>query len=327
LKEDFVALVARVFALALGFALLAPAPLLAQDYPNKPVRLIVGLAPGGPADIQARLMATWLQSRLGQPVVVENRAGASGNIGTGYVVNSPPDGYTVLVIATYNAINASLFKDLQFDFLRDIAPVAGLTTFSYVMTVTPSMPAKNVAEFITYAKANPGKLTYGSAGIGASNMLAAEQFKVMTGTDIVHVPYRGNGAAYPDLISGRLQVLFTDVASSRQHLQAGTIRGIGVTSTKPMAAMPDLPTVASTVPGYAASAWYGFGVPKGTPPEIIARLNKEINEGLKDPAMLAKFRELEVEPMIYTPAEFGAFMADETKRWSQAVVAAGLKAE
>jgi tripartite-type tricarboxylate transporter receptor subunit TctC len=308
-------------------ALLGVTSSRALDYPTKPVRLIVGFAAGGPADTVARLMAQYLQTKLGQPVVVENRVGGSANLAAGYVVNAEPDGHTVLLIGTNNAINTSLFKDLPFDFMRDIIPVAGLTRFSYVMAVASSIPPKTVAEFIAYAKASPNKITFASGGTGTSNHLAGELFRVMTGIDMVHIPYRGNAAAYPDVMTGRVQMIFADVGSSSGHIRSGTLRAIGVSAAKPMEQMPGVPTIAETVPGYEASAFYGLGVPKGTSPEIITKLNATANEGLKDASLVAKFKELGVEPIPFTPADFGAFMVAEEKRWRQAVEASGAKPE
>jgi tripartite-type tricarboxylate transporter receptor subunit TctC len=305
----------------------APGVAAAQDYPSRPVRLVVGFAAGGPTDILSRVMAQHLSQRIGQQVIVENKPGATGNTATESVINAAPDGYTVLVVATANAINTTYYRKLPFDFMRDIVPVAGLGRISYVMAVHPSVPATSVAELIAYAKANPGKINFASGGPGASNHLAGEMFKTMTGIDIVHVPYRGNAAAYADLLSGRVQLIFADIGSSLAHVTSGALRGIAVSSHAPLPALPGVPTVAETVPGYEASAWYGFGVPKGTPRAAADRLNREINAALADPALLARFRELDAEPLVFTPGEFAAFIAAEAKRWGQAVEASGVRGD
>ena len=319
-------IIGRAFGLACAAIFLAM-PAAADDYPSRPVRLVVGFAAGGPTDILARVMAQQLSQRLGQQVIVENRPGAGGNTATEAVINAAPDGYTVLVIATANAINTSFYRKLPFDFMRDIVPVAGLGRISYVMAVHPSVPAKTVAEFIAHAKANPGQINFASGGVGGSNHLSGELFKATTGINIVHVPYRGNAAAYADLISGRIQLIFADVASSLAHVRSGALRGIAVTSRAPLPSLPGVPTVAETVPGYEASAWYGFGVPKGTPREIVEKLNRAINEAFNDPAVLARFRELEAEPLVFAPGEFASFMAAEAKRWAGAVEASGVRGD
>jgi tripartite-type tricarboxylate transporter receptor subunit TctC len=325
---------ARRLGFALGVALAVayacfglPASAAADDYPSRPIRLLVGFAAGGPTDILARVMAQHLAQRLGQQIVVENKPGAGGNTATEAVINAPPDGYTILTAATANAINTSFYRKLPFDFMRDIVPVAGLGRISYVMALNPSVPATTVAEFIAYAKANAGKINFASGGVGGSNHLAGELFKANTGIDIVHVPYRGNAAAYADLISGRIQLIFADIGSSLAHVKSGALRGIAVTSRAPLPSLPGLPTVAETVPGYEASAWYGFGVPKGTPREVVEKLNREINQGLADPAILARFRDIEAEPLVFTPGEFAAFMTAEAKRWAQAVEASGVRGD
>jgi tripartite-type tricarboxylate transporter receptor subunit TctC len=316
----------RSFALAFAYASLA-ATAAADEYPARPIRLLVGFAAGGPTDILARVMAQRLAQRLGQQVVVENRPGAGGNAATETVVNAAPDGYTVLVVATANAINTSFYRKLPFDFMRDIVPVAGLARISYVMALNPAVPATTVADFIAYAKTNPGRINFASGGVGGSNHLAGELFKAMAGINIVHVPYRGNAAAYADLIGGRVQLIFADIGSSLVHVRAGALRAIAVTSRAPLPSLPDVPTVAATVPGYEASAWYGFGVPKGTPRMIVETLGREINRGLGDPALLARLRELEAEPLVFTPPEFAAFMTAEAKRWAQAVEASGVRGD
>ena len=299
----------------------------AADYPTRTVRLVVGFAPGGPTDILARHMARFLTERLGQQVIVENKPGATGNIATEYVINQPPDGYTILVTSTANAINMTFYSKLSFDFLRDAEPVAGLASISYLMLVHPGVPAKTVSEFIAYAKANPGKINFASGGTGSSNQLAAELFKVMTGTDLVHVPYRGNNAAYTDLIGGQIQLIFADVASGRQHAQSGALRALGVTAPARLATLPDIPAISETVPGYAANGWYGFAAPKGTPRDVIEKLNGAINAGLNDGDLKARFAQLEAAPLIFTPKEYGAFLVSESERWGKAVKASGVKGD
>jgi tripartite-type tricarboxylate transporter receptor subunit TctC len=310
-----------------GLILLVSTPVAALDYPTRPVRLIVGFAAGGPTDILARLMGQWLSQRLGQQFIVENRPGAGSNTATEAVAKAPADGYTVLVITTSNAINTKFYRNLAFNFMQDIVPVAGLGRISYVMAVSPSLPVKSVAEFLAYCRANPGQVNFASAGVGGSNHIAAEMFKAVAGIDIVHVPYRGNSSAYPDLISGRTQLIFADLASALALVRSGSLKGLAVTASKPLDALPDLPPVADTVPGYQATAWYGFGVPRDTPPEIIEVLNREINAGLNDPTIRRRLHEMETEPLIFSPAEFQAFMRSEAKRWGDAVEAAGVKAD
>jgi tripartite-type tricarboxylate transporter receptor subunit TctC len=310
-----------------GLALNASTPVAVLDYPTRPVRLIVGFAAGGPTDILARLMAQWLSQRLNQQFIVENRAGAGSNTATDLVAKAPADGYTVLVITTSNAINTKFYRSLPFNFMQDIVPVAGLARISYVMAVSPSLPVKSVAEFIAFCRANPGQVNFASAGVGGSNHIAGEMFKAVAGIDIVHVPYRGNSAAYPDLISGRTQLIFADLASALALVRSGSLKGLAVTAPKRLAALPDLPPAADTVPGYEATAWYGFGVPKGTPSDIVEVLNREINAGLNDPTIRQRFGEMETEPLIFDPAGFQAFMQSEAKRWGDAVEAAGVKAD
>jgi tripartite-type tricarboxylate transporter receptor subunit TctC len=300
--------------LAFVFVLLA-SPAFAADYPTRPVRLIVGFAPGGPTDILARHMAQYLTTKLGQQVIVENKPGATGNIATEYVINAPPDGYTILVTSTANAINMTFYTKLAFNFLRDAEPVAGLASITYLMLINPDVPARTIPEFIAYAKANPGKINFASGGTGSSNQLAAELFKAMTGTELVHVPYRGNNAAYTDLISDNIQLIFADVASGRQHAQSGALRALGITAPKRLATLPDVPAISEIVPGYEANGWYGFAAPKGTPRDVIATLNAAINAGLRDPELAARFAQLEATPQVFTPAEYGAFLVSEAERW------------
>jgi tripartite-type tricarboxylate transporter receptor subunit TctC len=289
------------------------------------VRLIIGYPPGGSADITARLIGQWLSERLGQPVVVESRPGAGTNIATETVVNAPPDGYTLLLVAPANAINATLYEKLNHNFMRDIAPVAGLIRFPNVIVVNPSVPAKTVPEFITYAKANPGKLNMASSGAGSTIHVSGELFKMMTGINMVHVPYRGGAPALTDLISGQVQVMFDNVPTSIEFIRAGKLRPLAVTTAARSNVLPDLPTVADFVPGYEASAWYGVGVPKGTPEAIIGKLNKETNAILADPKARARFDELGASLIAGSPAEFGQLVADETEKWAKVVKFSGAR--
>ena len=297
----------------------------AQAYPTRPVRLIIGYPPGGSADITARLLGQWLSERLGQPVVVESRPGAGTNIATETVVNAPPDGYTLLLVAPANAINATLYEKLNHNFMRDIAPVAGLIRFPNVIVVNPSVPAKTVPEFIAYAKANPGKLNRASSGAGSTIHVSGELFKMMTGINMVHVPYRGGAPALTDLISGQVQVMFDNVPTSIEFIRAGKLRPLAVTTAARSNVLPDLPTVADFVPGYEASAWYGVGVPKGTPEAIIGKLNKETNAILADPKARARFDELGASLIAGSPAEFGQLVADETEKWAKVVKFSGAR--
>jgi tripartite-type tricarboxylate transporter receptor subunit TctC len=297
----------------------------AQAYPTRPVRLIIGYPPGGSADITARLIGQWLSERLGQPVVVESRPGAGTNIATETVVNAPPDGYTLLLVAPANAINATLYEKLNHNFMRDIAPVAGLIRFPNVIVVNPSVPAKTVPELIAYAKANPGKLNMASSGAGSTIHVSGELFKMMTGINMVHVPYRGGAPALTDLISGQVQVMFDNVPTSIEFIRAGKLRPLAVTTAARSNVLPDLPTVADFVPGYEASAWYGVGVPKGTPEAIIGKLNKETNAILADPKARARFDELGASLIAGSPAEFGQLVADETEKWAKVVKFSGAR--
>ncbi|HVG50817.1 MAG TPA: tripartite tricarboxylate transporter substrate binding protein [Xanthobacteraceae bacterium] len=316
------ALVASILSVVVGSA-----SAIAADYPTRPVRMIVGFAPGGPTDILARLLAQYVSQKLGQQFIVENRPGGVGNTATEFVTKSDPDGYTLLVVTTSNAINTTFYKKLPYNFMEDIVPVAGLGRVAYVMAVPPALPVKTAGEFIAFAKANPAQVNYASSGVGTSNHITGEMLKAATGANIVHVPYRGNAAAYPDLISGRIQLLFADPASALPHIRSGAIKGLAVTSPKPLDTVPDLPPLAATIPGFEATAWYGIGAPKGTPPEIVATINREINAGLNDPAIRQKYREMETEPLAFSPAEYAAFMRAEAKRWGDAVDAAGIKAD
>jgi tripartite-type tricarboxylate transporter receptor subunit TctC len=299
----------------------------AQTYPARPVRLIVGFAPGGAADLSARLMGQWLSDRLGQQFVVENRTGAGSNIATEAVVKAPADGYTLLLVTPANAINASFYDKLNFVFLRDVEPVAGFMRIPNIMEVNPSFPAKTVAEFVAHAKANPGALSHASAGVGTASHLAGELFKVMTGVNMIHVPYRGNGPAVTDLLGGQVHVLFADLASSIEQVRAGTLRALAVTTTTRSAALPDIPTVSDVVPGYEASSWFGVAAPKNTPTEIVDKLNTEINAALADPKMKARLADIGAMLLTGSPADFGKLAADETEKWAKVVKFSGAKAE
>ena len=299
----------------------------AQTYPTRPVRIIVSFTPAGANDIAARLIGQWLSERLGQQFFVENRPGAGGNIGTEAVVRAAPDGYTLLLVSPPNAINATLYKDLQFNFIRDIAPVASIVQNPFVMVVNPSLPTKTVPEFIAYAKANPGKLNFGSGGTGTGPHVAAELFNMMTGVKMLHVPYRGAGQAKTDLIGGRVQMMFDVLTSSIAHISAGELRALAVTSAVRSEVLPDIPTVGEFVPGYEASGWTGVGAPKNTPVEIIEKLNREINAGLADPKMKARFADLGAMPTMMTPPEFGKLIAEETEKWAKVVNFLGAKPE
>jgi tripartite-type tricarboxylate transporter receptor subunit TctC len=298
----------------------------AQAYPTRPVHLVVGFAAGGGQDVLARLLGQWLSERLGQSFVVENRPGAGGNIGAEAVVRAAPDGYTLLVIGPPNAINATLYDKLNFDFIRDIAPVAGISRMPNVMEVNPSFPAKTVPEFIAYAKANPGKINMATGGNGTSNHVSGELFKMMTGINMVHVPYRGGGPALSDLISGQVQVMFDNLNSSIEHIRAGRLRPLAVTTMTRSEALPDVPTVNDFVPGYEASVMSGIGAPRNTPLEIIDRLNKEISAALADPKLKARLADLGSVPMPMTPADFGRLIAEETEKWAKVVKFSGAKA-
>ena len=298
----------------------------AQSYPSRPVRLIVGFPAGSSADIVARLMGQWLAARLGQPFVTENRAGAASNIATEAVVRAASDGYSLLWTTPANAISETFYDNLNFNFIRDIAPIAGVMSTPLVMVVNPSFPAKTVPEFIAYAKANPGKINMASGGNGGTPHVTGELFKMMTGVNMVHVPYRGDAPALIDLLGGQVQVMFGILPLSVEYIRVGKLRALAVTTATRSAALPDIPTVGEFVPGYEARLWHGVGAPKNTSNEIVDKLNKEINAGLADPNMKARLADLGAVPMPMTPAEFGKFMADETEKWAKVIRAAHIKA-
>jgi tripartite-type tricarboxylate transporter receptor subunit TctC len=299
----------------------------AQTYPARPVRIMVGYPSGGSNDLLARLMAQWLSERMGQQFVIENRPGAGSNIATEAVVRADPDGYTLLMVSAANMSNAALYEKLNYNFIRDIAPVAGVMRVPLVMEVNPSIPAKTVPEFIAYARANPGKINFASGGIGTSIHLSGELFKMMTGIDMQHVPYRGNGPALTDLLGGQVQIMFDTMPAAIGYVRAGQLRALAVTTAARSEALPDLPTIGDTIPGYEASGWSGIGVPKGTPPDIIGRLYREISAGLANPAIRARLADLGSTPMPLGPAQFGAFIATETEKWAKVVKFSGAKAE
>jgi tripartite-type tricarboxylate transporter receptor subunit TctC len=299
----------------------------AQGYPSRPVRLIVPFAPAGASDITARLIGQWLSEQLGQQFVIDNRPGGGGNIGTEAVVRAPADGYTLLMVGSANASNATFYDKLNFNFIRDIAPVAGVFRGPYVMVVNPSVPASTVPEFIAYAKATPRKVNMASSGIGAVPHVAGELFKMMAGIDIVHVPYRGGGPALTDLLAGQVQVYFPTTVASIGYIRAGRLRALAVTAATRSDALPDIPTVAESLPGYEASTFYGVGAPKGTPAEIVDKLNKEVNAALADPKMKARLADLGGVALPGSPAEFGKLIADETEKWAKVIKFAGIRAD
>ena len=300
----------------------------AQSYPSRPVHLISGFPAGGPSDLIARLIGQWLSERLGQPFIIENRPGAGGNIATEVVVQSPPDGYTLLMVATPNAINATLYERLKFNFIRDIAPVVAIAQVPNVMLVNPSVPAKTVPEFIAYAKANPGKLTMASPGIGTPGHICGELFKLIAGLNMLHVPYRGAAPAVIDLIAGQVQVFFPNLPTMTQYIRTGTLRALAVTSATRAEVLPDVPTMGEFLAGYEASAWYGIGTPKNTPAEIVNKLNVEINTGLADAKLRARLSEVGGGTILAgSPADFGKLIADETEKWGKVIRAANIKVE
>ena len=314
--------------LALSAALLGTSHVArAQTYPSRPARIVVPFAPGGSTDIIARLIGQWLSERLGQQFVIENRPGAGSNIGTEVVVNAPPDGYTLLLVGASSAINATLYEKLNFNFLRDITPVAGVISIPFIMVVNPSFPAKTVSEFIAYARANPGKVSMASGGNGTAGHLSGELFKMMAGVNMVHVPYRGEAPALADMLGGHVQAMFGTMPASIEYVRTGKLRPLAVTSARRSELLPDLPTMGEFVPGYEASAVQGVGAPKATPVDIIDKLNSEINAALADPKIKARFAEMGGTVLVGSPADFGKFIADETDKWGKVVKFSGAKPE
>lgn len=317
----------QFLCLAAGAAVLPAVSLVAkaQSYPTRPVHIIVGFAAGGGVDITARLIGQWLSDRLGQNFIVDDRPGAGGNIGTDLVVNARPDGYTLLLATVPNAVNASLYDNLSFNFIRDIAPVGGIIRVPMVMLVNPSVPAKTVPEFIAYAKANPDKINMASAGVGSAPHMAGELFNAMAGVKMVHVPYRGQGPALSDLLAGQVQVLFATTPGTGEYIKTGKLRALAVTTAARVDVLPDLPTVGDFVPNYEASQWYGIGAPKNTPAEIVGTLNKEINAALSDPKMKEKLATIGGVPLSGSPADLGKLFVTETEKWAKVVKFAGMK--
>jgi tripartite-type tricarboxylate transporter receptor subunit TctC len=299
----------------------------AQAYPTRPVQLLIGFAPGGGTDVMARLLQPALSEQLGQQIVIENRPGAGTNIATEAVLNAAPDGYTLLAASLANAGNATLYDNLKFNFLRDSTPIAGIALDPFVLQVTPSLPVKTVSELIAYAKANPGKVNFGSGGIGSGNHLTGEMFNAMAGIKLVHVPYRGAGPAMVDLMGGQVQVMFNVMSASLQYVKAGKLRALGVATKTRQAALPDVPTVAETVPGYEASFWSGIAGPKGLPPEIVDKINKAANSGLREPNVVDRLAEWGATPLAGSPGDFTKFVADETEKWGMVIRAANIRAE
>lgn len=315
------------FGLVLLSGLLTAAPPASAAYPDRPVHWLIGFAAGGPVDIVARIVAQALSERLGQQFIVENRAGSGGNIAAGAAIASPPDGYTLLFVAPNNAISASLYKKLPFDFLRDTTPVASIMQLTNMLVVSNAMPVKTVREFIDYCKANPGKISFASSGNGTSVHMSAELFKAMTKCDMIHVPYRGSALAFPDIISDKVQLIFDNLPSALEQSRGGNVRALGVTSPQRWPGLPDVPAIAETVPGFESVGFYGISAPKGTPAEIVALLNKTVNEALGDPKVVARLTENGGIPKPMTPAEFGKLVTDETEKWKKVVEFAGVSVD
>jgi tripartite-type tricarboxylate transporter receptor subunit TctC len=303
------------------------APASAADYPNRPVRWLIGFAAGGPVDIVARILSQWLSEHFGQQFIVENRGGSGGNLAAATAINSPPDGYTLLFVAPNNAISASLYKHLSYDFMRDTVPVASIIQLTNMLVVSNAMPVKTVAEFIDYCKANPGKVSYASSGYGTSVHMSAELFRAMAGINMVHVPYRGSAIAFPDIISNKVQLIFDNLPSALEQSRAGTVRALGVTSPQRWPGVPDVPAIAETLPGFESVGFYGISAPRGTPPEIVEILNKAVGEALRDPKVAERLAEFGGIPKPMTPAEFGKLIADETEKWRKVVAFAGVSVD
>ena len=315
----------HLLALCLGALALHGSGAVAQDYPSRPIKWVISFPAGGPNDVVARIIGQFLSERVGQPIIIENKAGAGGSLGMGAVLASPPDGYTIGFVAPNYAINHTLYAKLPYNFLKDSAPVAGTMRLTNVMVINPAVPANTVAEFIAHAKANPGKVNFSSGGIGTTIHMAGEMFKSMTGVDIVHVPYRGSAHALTDLLTGQVQVMFDNLPSSIEHIRTGRLRALAVTVGKRWPALPDVPTVGETVPGYETSLWYGIVAPRDTPPAIINKLNGAINAVLADPKLVARLAELGGVPMPMAPTEFGKLIADDVEKWAKVIKAAGVK--
>src|SRR5215831_6816364 len=320
-------MIGQIVKRAFAVLVLASTGAFAADYPSHAVKWVVAYPPGGSTDVLARMIAVWLADKLHQPFIIENKPGGGNNIGTEFVVRSAPDGYTLLLVNAANGINATLYKNLSFNFIRDIAPVAGIARAPNVMVVTQAFPATTVAEFIAYCKAHPGKINMASSSTGSSTHLSGELFKAMTGCDMVHVPYRGAPLALIDLIPGQVQVMFDNLPSSAPHIKAGRLRPLAVTSAEREPSLPGVPTVAETVPGFEATPWFGIGMPKGSPREAIERINAETNRALSDPGIQKRLAELGARPILGTAEDFGRLIVDETAKWAKVVVASGAKAE
>ena len=314
--------------LATSIAAVSAAPAaFAQAYPTQPIRIIVGYIAGGPNDIVALLIGQWLSERLNNQVIVENRTGANGNISTEMVTRAAPDGHTILLVSAPNAINATFYQKLPFNFIRDIAPVASINRAPLTLIVTPSFPAKTIPEFVAYLKANPGKVAMASGGVGSTPHVSGELFQMLTGTKMLHVPYRGATPALTDLMSGQVQAYFATVPGTLEHIRSGRVRSLGISSATSLDALPDVPPIGNFVPGYETSNWYGLGVPRGTPAEIVERLNKEVNAGLADPRLKARLNEVGGTVLTGSPADFGKYIAEETEKWAKVLQFSGTKAE